>query len=318
MRILVTGVTGFAGGHLAEALLSRPHAQIYGVSRRGEWPSALGHLQSDVELSGLDLCDRAATESYLRYARPDQIYHLAGYASVGQSFHQPSETWESNLTATLSLYTAIQQWGESPRIVYVGSGLVYGDADSWDEPLKESCLLAPGHPYASSKAASDLLSFQFTQYPGVPIIRARPFNHIGPRQSANFAIPHFAKQIVTIRRGEQGPVLKTGNLGTYRDFTDVRDIAQAYISLMTHGGPGEAYNIASEISWSVQEILNSLLEIAGLDVEVRQESHLMRAKEESRTRASAAKLRNLSGWVPTISIQQSLADILQYWEDQSG
>ena len=196
-------------------------------------------------LRACDLCDRDAVEAALRDIRPQQIYHLAGYAQVGRSFDEPDVAWSGNLTATRALYEATARWGGRPRILFVGSGLVYGDPDGPDQSQDENCLLRPNSPYAASKAAADLLSYQTAVNPGLDIVRARPFNHIGPRQSSQFAVANFARQAAAIERGELPPVLETGNLGSRRDMTDVRDTVAAYVLLMQKGRSGEAYNVGS-------------------------------------------------------------------------
>ncbi len=238
MRILVTGATGFAGGWLAEALAARGDGQLFGLCRRPVWPAEWAHLAPHVTLRACDLCDRDAVETALRDIDPQEIYHLAGYAQVGRSFEEPDAAWDGNLTATRSLYEAAARWGGRPRILFVGSGLVYGEPAVPDESQNETCLLRPTSPYAASKAAADLLSYQTALNPGLEIVRARPFNHIGPRQSSQFAVANFARQAAAIERGEAPPVLETGNLDSRRDMTDVRDTVAAYVLLMRKGRPG--------------------------------------------------------------------------------
>src|ERR1700722_19145116 len=242
MRILVTGVTGFAGGHLAEALLARG-ATVVGVSRVGTWPPALLHLSGRVELRACDLCDDAALESLLREVRPERVCHLAGYARTGRSFDEPDAAWDGNLSTTRRLYDAVARWGGRPRILFIGSGLIYGSNAKDDRPPDELAPLRPGSPYAASKAAADLVSYQVFCAPGLDVVRARPFNHVGPRQDPEFAVAHFARQVVAIERGRQPPVLETGDLRPLRDLTDVRDTVAAYLLLLDKGRAGEAYNV---------------------------------------------------------------------------
>src|SRR5208283_5015111 len=186
MRILVTGCMGFAGGYLVEALLAQGGADLFGVGRRTQWPVELQHLNGRVTLRPCDLADRDAIEAVLREVQPERIMHLAGYPHVGRSFQEADVAWAANLTATRNLYEAVLRWGGRPRILYVGSGLVYGEGRSADELVNEECPLRPVSPYAASKAAGDLASYQLTRAPGLEIVLARPFNHIGPRQSPEF------------------------------------------------------------------------------------------------------------------------------------
>ena len=318
MRIVVTGGTGFAGGWLAETLLARGGVELFCLSRRAKQPPEWADKAQEMTLFACDLCDRDAVEAALRDIRPQQIYHLAGYAQVGQSFEEPDVAWSGNLTATRALYEATARWGGRPRILFAGSGLVYGDPDGPDESQDEKCLLRPNSPYAASKAAADLLSYQMAVDPGLEIVRARPFNHIGPRQSSQFAVANFARQAAAIERGELPPVLETGNLGSRRDMTDVRDTVAAYALLMQKGRGGEAYNVGSGQNVSMQTVLDRLLALGGLKVEIRQRQELMRAVDQAVARVDASKLRRETGWAPRYSLDQTLLDTLDYWRLRSN
>jgi GDP-4-dehydro-6-deoxy-D-mannose reductase len=317
MKILITGITGFAGVHLAEALLAEGGADLVGVSRRGSWPEPWRSPADRVTLRPCDLCDPAAAEAMLRDVRPDQIYHLAGYAHVGRSFHEPNEAWSGNLTATRSLLEGVARWGGRPRFLYVGSGQVYGDADTPEGTHSENHLLLPTSPYAASKAAADLAAYQYGRSLGLEVVRARPYNHIGPGQSADFAVSRFAQLLVNIERGSQPPRMETGNLSARRDLTDVRDMVRAYVLLMNQGRPGEAYNIGTGHCLSMREVLDRLLALVPIPVEVRQSQELLRATDPAVVRADATKLRRENGWQPRFSLDQTLADMLSYWRQQS-
>ncbi|HVS40055.1 MAG TPA: GDP-mannose 4,6-dehydratase, partial [Gemmataceae bacterium] len=286
MRILVTGATGFAGGWLAEALAARG-GDLFGLCRRAVWPDEWAHLAPKVLLRSSDLCDSNAVEAILRDIQPQQIYHLAGYAQVGRSTDEPDAAWSGNLTATRSLYEAAARWGGKPRILFVGSGLIYGEPTVADEAQDETRLLRPNNPYAASKAAADLLSYQTAVNPGLEIVRARPFNHVGPRQGPQFAVANFARQAAAIERGEMPPVLETGNLESRRDLTDVRDTVAAYILLMEKGRPSEAYNVGSGQNVSMQTVLDRLLALGGLQVEVRRRPDLVRPVDQTLARVDA-------------------------------
>jgi GDP-4-dehydro-6-deoxy-D-mannose reductase len=313
MRVLVTGVSGFAGGHLAEALLAVGGADVAGTSRRAEWPAALGHLAGRVPLYPCDLCDAGAVLALLRQVEPDQIFHLAGYADAGASFKDPGAAWAGNLTATRSLYEAVLHWAGQPRVLYVGSAMVYGEPEKPDQAYDESAPLRPASPYAASKAAADLASYEYAQASGLDIVRVRPFNHIGPRQSPRYAVAHFAKQVAAIEAGRQPPVLETGNLEPRRDLTDVRDMVDAYIRLLERGRPGEVYNAGSGTVHSMQEVLDRLLALSRVAVAVRQRQDLVRATDVAVIRCDAGKLRRQTGWEPRRSLEQTLADTLGYW-----
>ncbi len=316
MRILVTGITGFAGGALAEALLARPDMDLSGLSRGGFWPALWSHLADRVPLHQADLHDPHSVEKVLRQLQPERIFHLAGYAQVGRSFQEPDAAWAGNLTVTRVLYEAVARWGGKPRILFAGSGMIYGDTSSPDEVQSELTTLRPNSPYGASKAAADLLSYQVTRHPGLDVVRARPFNHIGPGQSSEFAIPNFARQLVAIERGRQPTVLETGNLSPRRDLTDVRDMVSAYQLSIEKGRSGEAYNIASGSLHSMQSVLDRLVALTGLQVEVRQRSTLVRSTELAGVCVDTTKLRQETGWAPRYSLDETLADTLAFWRKQ--
>jgi GDP-4-dehydro-6-deoxy-D-mannose reductase len=316
MRILVTGITGFAGGALAETLLTHADVQLFGLSRGAAWPALWSHLAERVPLHQADTQDPQSIAKVLRLVQPEQVYHLAGYAQVGRSFQEPDAAWAGNLTVTRALYDGVTYWGGKPRVLFVGSGLIYGDTSCVDEVQTESTLLRPNSPYAVSKAAADLASYQYTRHPGHDIVRARPFNHIGRGQSPEFAIANFARQIIAIERGRQAPVLETGNLSPRRDLTDVRDMVHAYALLMDKGRTGEAYNIASGKLQTMQSVLERLLALAGLKVDVRPRSTLVRTTELVGVRVDTAKLHQATGWTPRYSLDETLRDTLAFWRRQ--
>lgn len=318
MRVLITGLTGFVGGHLAEALLARGgNHELFGVSRQGRWPAEWRHLEARLQPRRCDLCQVDEVVTVLRDLQPSHIFHLAGYANTMQSFHDVDAAWQGNLGATRGLYDAIVKWGGQPRILAVSSALIYGDPEHAGQLLDETCVLRPASPYAASKAAADLASYQYSRFPGLDIVRVRPFNHIGPRQSPQYAIAHFAQQLAAIERHEQPPVLETGDLSPLRDFTDVRDMVQAYILLMDKGRSGDVYNAASGAAQSMQTVLERLLAQARVPVEVKQQAGLVRAAENLALAGNPAKLRRETGWTPRLTLDQTLADILDYWRHRS-
>jgi GDP-4-dehydro-6-deoxy-D-mannose reductase len=313
MRILLTGVSGFAGSYLAEALLGQDGVELFGTSRSTRWPPELSHLAERVVLHRCDLGDGPGIEAILREVQPEQIYHLAGYSNAGQSYRESEAAWAGNLTSTRCLYDAIQRWGGRPRILYVGSGLVYGELDDPTRAFDELSPLRPSSPYAASKAAADLMSYQYARSVALDIVRVRPFNHIGPRQSPQYAVAHFARQLAAIECGKQAPLLETGNLDPRRDLTDVRDMVRAYILLMERGQTGEVYNAGTGQTHAMHEVLQRLLALANLEIEVRQRPGLVRAADTKVIRADASKLRNEIGWRPQRSLDQTLANTLAYW-----
>jgi GDP-4-dehydro-6-deoxy-D-mannose reductase len=316
MRNLVTGVTGFAGGHLAEALLASG-AQVVGLARRRDWPPEWAHLAGRVVLRPCDLVSDNDLVEVLREASPERIYHLAGYSHAGRSFAEPEAAWQGNLTATRRLFDAVVAWGGRARVLYVSSGMVYGDALP-GELLHEERPLRPVNPYAAAKAAADLLAYQMSCHPGLDVVRARPFNHVGPRQSMAFAVANFARQVAAIERGDLPPVLEVGNLRPRRDLTDVRDTVAAYVALLDQGRSGEAYNVATGAGVSMQEVLDRLLALSGLRVVVRTRTDLLRAGDRDLAQVDTTKVRRETGWQPRFDLGRTLADTLDYWRSGAG
>ncbi len=313
MRILVTGVTGFVGGHLAEGLLADAGAEVHGLGRHADWPPALAHLAGRVRLHAADLADASRVEAVLRDVRPERVYHLAGYASNGQSFREPDAAWAGNLAASRGLYDAVARWGGAPRILHVSSGLVYGAVDDPERPLDEAAPLRPVSPYAASKAAADLLAYQVTHSPGLDAVRVRPFNHIGPRQSPQYAVGHFARQLARVERGLAPPRLEAGDLSASRDLTDVRDMATAYRLLMERGRTGEVYNAGSGRAVRMADVLDILRGLIAVPVEVVPRAERMRAVDVGATVTDGSRLRRETGWSPGYTLEQTLRDTLDYW-----
>jgi len=311
MRILITGITGFVGGHLVEALLNEGGHTIAGLSRNATWPANLYHLHGQADLHRVELSDAAGVESLIARLEPEWVFHLAGYANTGKSFHEPDLCWADNLGGTRSLYDAIARTTVRPRILFVSTGLIYGDPDVAGQDCDERTVLKPASPYAASKAAADLHSYQATRNPGLDIVRVRLFNQIGPRQSPDYAVANFARQVAAIEAGRQSPILETGDLSAHRDLTDVRDIVAAFRLLIEKGTKGEAYNAGCGQTYVMQDILDRLVSFAKVRVEVRQK--IDRKADTTITRADTRKLRQVTGWAPRYEIGQTLRDILDSW-----
>lgn len=312
MRILVTGATGFVGGHLLERLVTEDH-RLYGLCRRGQWPLDLRHLADRVELLQGELTDLARIEAILKQTQPQWIIHLAGYANPARSYVETDLCWRDNLHGTRSLYDAVVRTGQRPRILFVSTGLIYGEPDEPGGACDERTTLKPATPYAASKASADLLSYQYTRFPGLDIIRIRLFNQIGPRQSADYAIANFARQIAAAEVGRQVPIIETGDLSAQRDITDVRDMVAAFPLLLASGRMGEAYNAGRGQTYRVGDLLQQLIQMARIPLQVCERREGQRSRDTLVTRANAQKLYQCTGWVPRIPMEQTLQDILNHW-----
>ena len=312
MRILITGITGFIGGHLVERLRQEKLDDLHGASLRGSWPPEWQHLNGQAALHTIDLSKADGLVPLLGDLRPEWIFHLAGFANPAKSFHEPAKAWEDNWRTTFNLYEAVSVCRINPRILFVSSGLIYGNPAA-DQPISETDLLCPASPYAASKAAADLLSYQVSRHPGLDVMRVRCFNQIGPRQAPDYATANFARQIAAIETGRQPPLLETGDLSSKRDLTDVRDLARAFVLLMKSGKAGEAYNAGSCCAYSMQSILERMLALSRIPITVRQNIDPNRRADTAIARADNRKLRESTGWTPEYSLERSLAELLDYW-----
>jgi GDP-4-dehydro-6-deoxy-D-mannose reductase len=291
---LITGGRGFVGTWLAEHL-----------REQGDEVVAI-----DYEV---DVTDPVALLDAVTAAAPDVIYHLAALTHVGESWKDPLQVLQVNVIGTAALLAAARQCGTNPRILVTSSAEVYGAVtDSSLMPLDELTPTAPLTPYAASKLAAEALIGQAVRGHGQEVIVVRPFNHIGPGQTPNFAVPALAKRIVEADRRDDRSIA-VGNLDARRDFTDVRDVVKAYRMLIESGTPGEVYNVCSGRDVAIGEIANALLRLAGTSLEFETDPALTRPVEVPVLRGDPTRLEHATGWKPEISLDQTLADILEYW-----
>lgn len=310
MRAFITGVGGFAGGHLSDYVLEQTDWQVTGCVLPG-WDCS--HLDRRVACLELDLRDRMAVRATLDQLAPDVIFHLAAQAFVPVSWQDPWDTLENNIRAETNILDGLVKLGAKPRVMVVGSNEEYGLVQPQDLPLREDSPLRTNSPYAVSKVAQDLLGLSYFLSYTLPVVRVRPFNHIGPRQSEGFVAPAFAKQIALIEAGRQAPVIRVGNLSAQRDFTDVRDTVRAYYLVVTKGQPGEVYNIGSGRPRTVQSLLETMLSLSATQIRVEFDPERMRPSDTPVVYCDAEKLRDATGWTPSIPFEQTLRDVLDDW-----
>jgi GDP-4-dehydro-6-deoxy-D-mannose reductase len=313
VRALITGVSGFAGSHLADFLLQQG-LEVWGVANTGL--GAASHLEGQVSYRSLDLRDPAAVYPFLKACQPARIYHLAAQAFVPASWKDPWPTLETNIRSELNLLQGIVDLKLDARILCVSSGEIYGKISSEMLPVDEQTPLSPDSPYGVSKVAQDLLAAQYYLSNEVYAVRARPFNHIGPRQNERFVAPEFARQIAEIEAGRSDPVMLVGNLEAQRDFSDVRDMVRAYYLLLEQGAPGEAYNIGRGEPHSVRELLEGLLSFSTLEIDVQTDPARFRPSDVPVSYADISKIRTATGWEPRISFRESLGDVLGDWRER--
>ena len=319
MKAFITGITGFAGSHLADFLLAEhPEVEIHGMLR---WRSQRGNIthldESRVHLVEADLRDLNSMLGVLKQIKPDCIFHLAAQSYVPSSWTAPNDTLTTNIIGQTNLFEAVRLIdGLDPVIQIACSSEEYGMVYPEETPIRESNPLRPLSPYAVSKVAQDLMGYQYHQSYGLKVIRTRGFNHTGPRRGHVFVTSNFARQIARIEAGLQEPVLKVGNLEAVRDFTDVRDMVRAYWLAVHKATPGEVYNIASGNPITIRELLDRLLALSKVEIEVRQDPARMRPSDVEILIGDASKFRAATGWEPKIPFDQTLRDTLDYWRHQ--
>lgn len=310
MRALITGITGFAGGHLAQALLNHGD-EVMGVARHLR--PGLNHLGPGVNLTAADLGDLTAVKRLLDEIQPEAIYHLAAQAFVPLAWSDPWSTLENNILPQLNLLQTMAEQNSKARLLVVTSNEVYGSVLEHELPVNEETPLRPNNPYGVSKMVQDKLGLQYYLSHGLDVVRARSFNHIGPRQSPFFVASAFAKQIAEIEAGLVEPILCVGNLKAERDFTDVQDMVRAYILLVRWGDSGQVYNVGTGQAHSIQSLLDILLSYTTVAIRVEVDPSRMRPSDVPIIYADNRKLRAKTGWQPTYRFEESLKQVLEYW-----
>jgi len=311
-KVLITGITGFAGSFLAENLVSQG-LDVSGTYLNEESLQNIAPIKDKLKLGKIDLGDAPAIKNFILENTPDMIFHLAALASAAQSFENPAQFINNNVDAQINLLEAVRIGKISPKVLIVSSAEVYGDVNQKDLPIDETTELRPVNPYAVSKVAQDVLGLQYFLSYKIPIVRVRPFNHIGPRQSPSFVVASFAKKIAEIEKGVSEPVMKVGNLEAKRDFTDVRDIGEGYKLLLEKGEPGEVYNIGYGKSYMIQDILNRLLSLSKKEIKVEKDQSLMRPVDVPELVCDNTKVKKTTGWEAKIPIDETLKETLEYW-----
>ena len=305
---IVTGATGFVGGHLLDRLVDRAPV-IAWYRPDGQAPDPARHI----DWRPVDLLDRDAVDEAIAEAAPARVFHVAGAPQVAASWRSVVPHLRVNVLGTHHLLEAIRATAPDCRVLVVSSAQIYQPSD---EPLDEDAPLVPPTPYGLSKLAQDQLALQAIADHDLDVVIARPFNHAGPRQGAAFAVPNFARQIAWIEAGLIPPVIRTGTLDTRRDLTDVRDVVDAYDRLMDDAPSGRPYNICSGRAWRIGDLLDELLQMSPAAIEVAPDPSLVRPVDVPVMQGDASRIRVEMGWAPQLPIEQMLADTLDWWRGE--
>lgn len=313
MKVLITGITGFVGSHLAEYCLSRG-AEVWGTKR---WRSNLENISGildRIKLMDADVTDSSAVRRVLDKSKPDWVFHLAAQSYVPASFIQPRETLHTNIQGQINFLHGLKE-GLFGKLLAIGSSEEYGQVEEDEIPITEENPLRPLSPYAVSKVTQDLLSYQYFKSYGLHVVRTRAFNHTGPRRGYVFAESNFAKQIAEIENGENKEhIISVGNLEAIRDYTDVRDTVRAYWLALEKGEPGKIYNICSGRGWKIQTVLDILLSKTSIkDITVVRDESRMRPSDVPILVGSPGEFKRQTGWEAVILFETTLFDLLNYW-----
>lgn len=312
MKALITGITGFAGSHMADFLLSK-NVEVIGTIRQRSRMDHIRHLLKDIHLIECELRDPFSVRNLIEIEKPDLIFHLAAQSFVPISWNSPNDTIQNNTDGQLNIFEAVHRSGLGCKIQIACSSEEYGHVEPGEVPIKETNPLRPLSPYAVSKVTQDYLGYQYYKSYGLHIVRTRAFNHTGPRRGENFVTSNFAKQIAQIEKGKQPRVVYVGNLQVKRDFTDVRDVVRAYWLSLEKGEAGECYNIASGTSWTIEEMLKMLISFSTMEIKIEEDPSRLRLSDVEILLGDYTKFHNRTSWSPEIPFHQTMEDLLNYW-----
>jgi GDPmannose 4,6-dehydratase/GDP-4-dehydro-6-deoxy-D-mannose reductase len=317
MKILITGITGMVGSHLAEYILdNHPHVEVHGLIR---WRSPLDNIKNiypKLILHQAELRDLNSLVVLLQKVKPDRIFHLAAQSYVTTSFNAPADTLNTNVIGTTNLLDAVRITGIDPKIHICSSSEVYGQVAEDEIPINETNSFRPASPYAVSKVGEDMIAMQYFLSYGMKTIRTRMFTHTGPRRGDVFAESAFAKQIAEIEAGIRENPVKVGNLDSVRTFADVRDSVRAYWLLLEKCSPGEVYNIGGKETMTVGEMFNLLKGMAKCKIEHVVDPALLRPSDVTLQIPDISKFQKETGWQPKISTKKTLQDLLNYHRER--
>jgi GDP-4-dehydro-6-deoxy-D-mannose reductase len=308
-KILITGGTGFVASHLIEELYQRGERNLHITSYRDDGEFVKRFVDPS-NIHQINLTDHQATEDLIKEIQPDEIYHLASLASVGDSFEKHKFILEMNTSLQLNLLEAIREHSPNSKMLHVSTALMY---EASNQAINEKSQLGPDNPYALSKLIQDMMVYTFVKSEKLNIVRVRPFNHIGERQTLGFVVADLAAAIAKVEKGQQD-YISVGNLESVRDFSDVKDIVSAYILLMEKGQSGEVYNVGSGASHSIKEILDLLVSMANKEIKVLHDPSKIRPVDLPYLVCDNEKIVNL-GYAPEHQLEETLERILNYWRE---
>ncbi|MCX5696479.1 MAG: GDP-mannose 4,6-dehydratase [Candidatus Omnitrophica bacterium] len=316
MRVLITGIAGFAGSHLAEFLVKKNNLEVFGLDVPKARTDHLKSISRKLKIFPCDICDFDAVSKVMGKVKPDLVFHLAAQAYVPDSWVHPGKSLTTNIIGTLNILESVRKHKLSSRIQIACSAEEYGRVFEKELPVRETNPFRPLSPYAVGKLTQDMLGYQYSQSYGIHIVRTRAFNHFGPRMNEGFVASSFAKQVALIEKGKQEPVIRVGNLEAVRDFTDVRDIVRGYWLSLTKCPKGEAYNLCSGKGHRIKDILDIITGFTKESVTIKKDINRLRPSDITVLVGDYSKFFRQTKWRPNIPIDKTLRDILTYWRER--
>jgi GDP-4-dehydro-6-deoxy-D-mannose reductase len=313
MKVLITGMTGFIGSHLAEFLLKKDH-EVYGTVWDKNELSNIESLSDKVTLLDCDVRDKTRISEIINESMPERIYHLAAQSFPTVSWTDPIRTLDTNVLGTTHIFEAIKDIGLDAVVLVACSSAEYGFVSEEEVPVSEDHILLPLHPYGVSKVAQDLLAYQYYKNFQIKTVRARLFNTTGPRKT-NDVCSDFTSKVVEIEKGLKNELL-VGNLGPKRDITDVEDVVNALWLLSEKAEMGEVYNVCSSRAYRIKDILDKVVELSQKDINVKVDPDKLRPTDEPIIMGDNTKIRETCGWVPKVPMEETLDKMLNYWRNR--
>lgn len=307
-KALIIGAAGFVGGYLASYLREKLGMEVHVT----KLPAEKFGGNSD-RVYDLNILNKEEIVSLLFEARPDYIFHLAAQSSVGMAWKNPLLTIDINIKGSVNVMDAVRELYYKPRVLLIGSGEEYGHIKEGEIPIREENRIRPGNIYAATKACQNMIGNIYAQAYDMEVMMVRAFNHIGPSQAPIFVVSDFCRQVAEIERGIREPVMYVGNLDARRDFTDVRDVVEAYGLLAEHGKAGETYNVGRGEAVSIKEILEMIIALSGHDIKIEIDKNKLRPVDVPIIEADISKISSLTGWEPKIPLKQTIEETLNYW-----
>jgi GDP-4-dehydro-6-deoxy-D-mannose reductase len=314
MKILITGIGGFAGSHLADYVLEQSGVEVFGIDRDIEKNENIRRITPKIKVFQCEIAEFQSVFKSLKETKPDIIFHLAGQAFVPSSFENAAETFRTNVIGTINIFEAVKALEINPRIVVVTSGEIYGETFGLPALHSEQSVPRPVNPYAASKTSADYVAQTYKNYEGLNIVIARPFNHTGTRQRHNFVCSSLARQISTIVKLNSEQILRVGNIKARRDFSDVRDIVRGYWMLsQIDNKTNFIFNLCSGNIYSIEEIISMYEEISGKNFQLVVEAKRLRGYDIQLLAGYSSAINHSVGWKPNIPFKQTLTDLYEYW-----